>query len=166
MPYPYFRAGQRVTAALLNAGKPEITQTSGAQSNATTTVADVLGLGFWALKNKLYKCEVWVTYDAATGVDAKFQWWSNGGTMHRHVIAIAQSATRSDGSDVMMIREAAATPRPVGGVGGIPGDPVYHETSLLMSSGSDGWVTLQFAAQSAGTVTIRDGSFLIYTELS
>ncbi|MCD0450760.1 hypothetical protein LO762_16405 [Actinocorallia sp. API 0066] len=167
MPYPNFRAGQIVTAALLNAGKPEYTMTSGDQANTTTTVADILGLGFWALANAHYLCELWIAYDAPTATDAKFQWWSANGAMERNILALETGTTTNVNSNMMAIRRGPGTAQAVGGPGGTAnGYSVYHETSMLHTAGTDGWVTAQFAANASGTATVRDSSLLVYTRLA
>lgn len=164
MPYPRWRAGQRVTAALLNAGQTEIAETSGDQANATMTMKDVVGLGFWGLANARYRCELWVGYDGTA--DARFQWWpGTGGSMMRNLVGLSATAATAADNNVLMVRHGAFGFQTAGVIGAAPA-AVYHEVATLRTGGADGWVSVQYCAAAAGSVTVLDGSVLFYEQLA
>jgi hypothetical protein len=173
MPYPSFRAGQRVTAALLNAGKMEfVTNSAGAQTNTTTTMADATDLVFAAEANSRYKVTALISYNApiadANG-DIKFEWTApSGASMGRNVIALSTSlASTNLDSNVAMLRRGTGTDQVAGGSGGGGSSfSLYMETVDLVVGGTAGDVQFRFALNAGtGTATLQADSVIYYQRI-
>ncbi|GAA3223296.1 hypothetical protein [Actinocorallia longicatena] len=167
MPYPEFRAGQRVTALLLNKGRPEYIYNAAPQTNATTTPADITDLGFWGEAGGVYDVKARVAYDAPTATDAVFRWFVPGdGVMQRNIIAQTAGTTTNIDSNMIAIRRGGTTAQIVGAPNGVASAfSVYLEDSILRMGGTAGWVPLQVNANAAGTVTVQGDSYLIVTQV-
>lgn len=166
--YPNFLAGQRVTAALLNRGKPQYAINSGgAQTNATTTLANATDLSFAAEANSIYFVQLRLAYDAPTATDIKIAWSvPAAATMARNVIGQAAGTTTNIDTNAILIRRGAATQQTVGGPNAVSSAfSTYFEDVWLITS-SAGTVQLQFAAAAAGTATLQGDSIIVYTQMA
>lgn len=173
MPFPEWRAGQRVTAALLNSGKLEfVTNSAGAQTNTTTTMAAATDLIFAVEANARYWIMIEAAYNApitdANG-DIKFEWTAPAGaTMGRNVIALATTVpTTNLDSNVAMIRRGTGTDQVAGGTNSVASAfTVYHEVVDLQVGSTAGNVQFQFALNAgAGTATLQGDSMIWYQRI-
>ncbi len=167
MPYPVWTAGQRVTAAGLVAGKREfVTNSAGAQTNATTTMANATGLSFTADANARYWLRALISYDAPTATDIKFDWSGpTGMILNRNIMSLnAGTATNID-SNAVMVRRAAGFDAVAGGPNAVANAfSVYMEVSDLITQ-TGGTVNFRFAANAAGTATLQADSFIYYQRI-
>lgn len=174
MPYPNFRAGQRVTAALLNAGKLEfVTNAAGTQTNTTTTMVNATDLVFPVVANARYKVHALISFDAATSApaagDAKFDWEvPSGATMQRNIITPAASNTNTTDTNAQFIRRGSATDQTAGGNNGAGSAFVVHEEIIDLVTGSTaGDVQFRFALQTGtGTATLNADSIVYYQQVA
>lgn len=169
MPYPTFTAGQRVTAALLNAGKVEfVTNASGAQTNATTTMANATDLVFSGEANARYLVHALIAYDAPTATDIKFDWdHPTGASMNRNTLGQALATTTNIDTNVAFIRRGIDTDVSVGGPNATASAfSVYEETSDLIMGSTAGSIQFRFSAVAAGTATLQADSFIYYQRIA
>lgn len=172
MPYPSFLAGQKVTAALLNAGNVEfVTNSGGAQNTTLTTFVDVTGLGFAADANAQYRAGALIAYDApvdSANGDVNFQWTGAvDTTMSRHIIAPALAATTNIDTNVMAIRRALGTDVRVGGTGSTANAFTVYEDMMDITMVTAGTIQLQFAlGAGVGTATIQADSMIWYQRIA
>lgn len=167
MPYPVFTAGQRVTAADLNAGKIEfVTNAAGAQTNATTTMANATDLGFAVEASARYRIHVLIGYDAPTATDIKFDWsMPSGATTNRNCEYLAVATATNIDSNMAKIRRGATTAVIAGGPNSIDNAfSVYEEITDLQTSGA-GTAQFRFAASAAGTATLQADSIIYYQRI-
>lgn len=169
MPYPSWTAGQRITAALLNAGKVEyVSNTAGAQTNATTTMADATSLVFAVEANAKYKVHALISYDAPTATDIKFDWSvPSGATMARNVVGLAIGTADNMSSNMMAIRRGATTDQTAGGPNATTNAfSVYVEFVDLIVSSTAGNAQFRFSANAAGTATLQGDSIIYYQRIA
>jgi len=167
MPYPVFTAGQRITAGGLTAGKLEfVTNSAGAQTNATTTMANITGLSFVVEDNARYRVRVLVAYDAPTATDIKFDWAGiTGAVLGRNVMSPATGTATNIDTNVQMIRRAASTDVVAGGPNAVDSAfSVYAETIDFLTQ-TGGTVNFRFAANAVGTATVQADSFIYYQRM-
>ena len=173
MTYPNWLAGQTITAALLNSGKPEyVTNSGGAQTNATTTLADATGLGFAVEAGAVYFIQARISFDSPAATDAKAAWTvPSGATMGRNIITLDDSTTSNLDSNVAMVRRGNATAQTIGGQNGGGGAPTptafsVHLEDIYLTTVDAGTVQFQFASVAAGTTTLQADSLIIYTRIA
>jgi len=168
MPYPEFQAGQRITAALLNAGKMEfVTNAAGAQTNTTTTMANATDLSFAVTVNSRWWIMTEIAYDAPTATDAKFAWTAPAGaTMGRNIISQAAGTTTNIDTNAILIRRGTGTAQAVGGPNGTTSAFSVHTEIVDLQVGSTaGTIQFQFAANAAGTATLQADSMIWYQQV-
>jgi hypothetical protein len=168
MPYPTLTAGQKVTAALLNAGKLEfVTNAAGAQTNATTTFADATDLGFAVEAGARYQIHVLVSYDAPTATDIKFDWsMPSGATTARNCEYLALATTTNIASTVAKIRRGATTAVSAGGPNAVANAFSVYEEITDLQTVSAGTAQFRFAANAAGTATLQSDSIIYYQRIA
>jgi hypothetical protein len=169
MPFPLFLAGQRVTAALLNTGKLEfVTNSAGAQTNATTTMTDATNLGFSVTANSRWWAMLVIAYDAPTATDAKFAWTSPVGvTMARNITSQAAGTTTNIDTNAILIRRGTGTAQAVGGPASTASAfSVHTEICDIQVGATAGTMQFQFAANAAGTATLQSDSMLWYQQVA
>lgn len=176
MPYPEFRAGQRITASLLNAGKLEYVQNAaGAQTTTSTTVTAATDLVFAVEANAKYKVHAVISFDAYingtpnTPGDAKFNWTvPSGATMQRSIITPSASNTTNIDTNAIFIRRGASTQQVVGGNNGVSSAFTVHEEIIDLVVGSTaGDVQLNFALNSgSGLATLNADSIIYYQRVA
>lgn len=167
MPYPVFTAGQRVTAASLNAGKIEfVTNSAGAQTNTTTTFANATGLSFAVEASARYRIHVLIGYDAPTATDIKFDWsMPTSATTARNCEYLAQGTATNIDSNMAKIRRGATTAVVAGGPNSVANAfSVYEEVTDLITV-SAGTAQFRFAANAAGTATLQADSIIYYQRI-
>jgi hypothetical protein len=169
MPFPEWRAGQRVTAALLNSGKMEfVTNSAGSQANATTTLTNATDLLFAVTANSRWFVLAEISYDA-TATDAKFAWTAPAGaTMGRNIIGQGSgTATNVAAADSVYIRRGTGTAQVIGGPAGVASAfSVYQEAIDLQVGSTAGTIQFQFASQGAGTCTLQGDSLIWYQQVA
>jgi hypothetical protein len=174
MPYPSWTAGQRITAALLNAGKTEYVQNSaGAQTNATTTLANATGLVFAVEANAKYMVTALISFDSPIATDIKFAWTAPAGaSMGRNIISQSTTTTTNMDTNAIFVRRGTGTAQTVGGPNGGGGAPtattfsIHTEIIDLVVSSTAGNAQLQFAANAAGTATLQADSIIYYQRIA
>jgi hypothetical protein len=167
MPYPTFVAGDRVTAAQLNAGKVEfVTNAAGAQTNATTTFANATDLSFAVEANARYLIHVLIGYDAPTATDIKFDWsMPSGAATGRNCEYLAAGTTTNIDSNMAKIRRAGGTAVVAGGPNAVANAfSVYEEVTDLITVNA-GTAQFRFAANAAGTATLQGDSIIYYQRI-
>jgi len=168
MPYPTFTAGQRITASVLNAGKLEfVTNAAGAQTNATTTFANITDLVFAVEASARYQIHVLIGYDAPTATDIKFDWsMPSGASTNRNCEYLALATATNIASTMAKIRRGATTAVQVGGPNAVANAfSVYEEVTDLQTS-SAGNAQFRFAANAAGTATVQGDSIIYYQRIA
>lgn len=168
MPYPVFTAGQRVTAALLNAGKVEfVTNAAGAQTNATTTLANATDLVFSVDSSARYLIHVLVAYDALVGVDIKFDWsMPSGATTARNCEYLALTTATNIDSNMAKIRRGATTAVQAGGPSAVNNAFSVYEEVVDLQTFSAGTAQFRFAANAAGTATLQGDGVIYYQRIA
>jgi hypothetical protein len=171
VPYPEFQAGQRITAALLNAGKMEfVTNSAGAQTSTSTTVANATDLVFAVEANARYWIMAQISYDAtADDDDIRFDWEvPSGATMGRNIIGAALSTTTNLDTNAVFIRRGAGTDQEVGGNGGTGSAfMVYQEIVDLVTDSTAGTAQFRFGlGTAAGTATLQADSMIWYQRIA
>lgn len=167
MPYPSFTAGQRVTAALLNAGKLEyVTNAGGAQTNATTTMAAATDLVFAVEASARYFIHAVISYDAPTATDIKFDWSMPAGAVTaRNIISQALGTTTNIDTNAQLVRRGATTDVAVGGPNATSNAFSVHEEIIDLITSSAGDAQFNFAANAAGTATLQGDSMIWYQRI-
>ncbi len=168
MPYPNFRAGQTVTALLLNKGKLEyVTNPGSPLTNATTTMANATGLSFSAEASSIYRVQALISYDAPTATDAKFAWTGPSGFgMTRNILAQAAGTTTNIDTNMITIRRAAGTAQTVGGPNATANAFSVYFEDVWMTTVDAGTVQFQFAAAAAGIATLQPDSYIVYQQVA
>lgn len=171
MPYPSFSAGQRVTAALLNAGKLEKVTKGSAQNSTTTTLADITSLLFTCEAGAVYIMHVEVAYDSPTANDIKFDWTvPTGGSMARSISALGTGATDNSGAggSLINIRRGNATAQGGGGTGGTTNAFSTWREHIVFTSVDAGTVQMRFAmnAGATGPAIVQAESFFTYQRVA
>ena len=170
MPYPEWRAGQRVTADLLNAGRLEfVTNSAGSQTNATTTLTNATDLLFTVEANARYLAIVEIAYDAPTATDAKFAWTApTGVTMGRSATGQGlDTATNIAALTGLYIRRGTGTAVAVGGPNATANAfSVYTEICDIQVGSTAGTMQFQFAANAAGTATLQGDCMIWYQRVA
>lgn len=168
MPYPTFLAGQRVTAALLNSGKTEfVTNSGGAQTNATTTMVDATNLGFAVEANARYKIEALICYDGPT-TDVKFAWTAPAGaSMARNIVSQSATSASNVDTNAIFIRRGTGTAQTVGGPASVASAFSIHVEFVDLIVGSTaGTAQFQFAEVGGGTATLQGDSVIYYQRVA
>lgn len=170
MPYPEFRAGQRITASLLNAGKLEyVINAAGAQTNATTTVAAATDLSFDVEANAVYLVQARLSFGGTNTVDAKVNWTvPSGATMQRNIIAASETGTTNEDTNAIFIRRGASTQQESGifTSPSVTAFNTYWEDVWLVVGATAGTVQANFAAVNAGTATLNADSYITYQRVA
>jgi hypothetical protein len=171
VPYPTVLAGQRVTSAMLNAGKMEfVTNSGGAQTNTSTTPVDATGLGFPVEASSRYLVHVVVSYDStAADDDIRFDWtMPSGGNVDRNCIYLAVGATTNIDSNIGMVRRGTATDVVAGGTAGVDSAfSVYEEICNMTVSTTAGTAQFRFGLGTApGTATLQADSVIYYQRIA
>jgi hypothetical protein len=176
--YPTYLAGQRITAALVRAGQPQVARkTSDTARAATTTATADLHLQFEVVANGVYTWNGWIKYDGPTAADLNVDFsapsgalgeWTAIGAGHSPVIgASAAPALITDTQDArgyLMRVEAndVTSARSYGtlGTGGIPLTLQMYGTLRVGSTG--GTFSLDWAqlVSNATAVTLYTDSWL------
>lgn len=167
MPYPVFTAGQRITASELNKGKLEfVTNSSGAQTNATTTFANATDLVFTVESSARYWIHVLIGYDAPTATDIKFDWsMPSGATTARNCEYLALATTTNIDSNMAKIRRGATTAVAAGGPNSVANAFSVYEEVVDLQTSSGGSAQFRFAANAAGTATLQGDSIIYYQRI-
>ncbi len=171
MPYPTVLAGQRVTSTMLNAGKMEfVTNSGGAQTSTSTTMADATGLGFAVEASSRYFVHAVISYDStAADDDIRFEWtMPSGGNVDRNCISPAVGATTNIDTNVQMIRRGTGTDVLAGGTAGVDSAfSVYEEICNMTVSTTAGTAQFRFGLGTApGTATLQADSVIYYQRIA
>jgi len=135
----------------------------GDTSNATTTYADATGLSFTSVGGKTYIIEAWVrwaTSVATVGIKLSV----NGPATPGFVADVWNAALTTSG-----VSGGGGNAYKVGGASAsafATTDNLAMLNILYRAPAAGGIVTIQFAAETTGTVTIKDGSVLRYRQVN
>lgn len=135
---------------------------SGDTANSTTTFADATGLSFTALANKTYIIEAWIRWaTSATTVGIKFG--INGPASPAFIgdlflAILSTGALSGGGGNAYDVGIATASALGLG-------DNLARVYCLFRNGSTQGAVTIRFAAETTGTVTVKDGSVLRYRQV-
>jgi hypothetical protein len=164
LPYPQFQAGQRITAALLNAGKMEfVTNAAGAQTTTSTSLVDATDLVFAVEANGRYKIDLAAAFGGATTVDGICAWTApTGSTMGRNIISMAQGATSNEDANAVLIRRGTGTLQEFGTTNSANSFTVHRELIDLQVGSTAGDVQFQFGVDLTGTITLQADSMIWY----
>jgi hypothetical protein len=145
-----------------------VTNAGGAQTNATTTMADATSLGFAVEANARYMVTALISYDAPTATDIKFEWTGPAGvTMNRNVLGLAIGTADNMSSSFMAIRRGTGTDQTAGGPNGTTSAfSVYVEHVDILTSSTAGTAQFRFAANAAGTATLQGDCMIYYQRIA
>lgn len=167
MPYPDWRAGQKITADLLGGMQTyEIEQGSDLVRTSSTTLTDT-DIVIPLEENAVYEYHLAISYNAATAGDAKVAWSvPSGATMIRSGQGLGQSVSTSqtDADRGFSARGAAATEFGFGGTGSTA---AFEESGVIECGSTAGNATLQFAQRvsSASSSTMFTSTFCTYRRI-
>jgi hypothetical protein len=176
--YPTYLAGQRITAALVRAGQPQVARkTSDTARAATTTATADPHLQFEVVANGVYTWNGWIKYDGPTAADLNVDFtapsgslgeWTAIGAGHSPVVgASAAPALITDTQDArgyLMRVEAndVTSARSYGtlGTGGIPLTLQMYGTLRVGSTGGTWSLDWAQLVSNATAVTLYTDSWL------
>jgi hypothetical protein len=134
----------------------------GDTANSTTSLADATGLSFTALANKTYIIEGWIRY-ATSATTVGIQLSANGPTSPAFVAGLwdvnAAQGTPDGGAFNAWNVTVAASAAP------FTGDNLARLHCLFRNGSTQGTFIIRFAAETTGTITIKDGSVLRYRQV-
>lgn len=167
-----FAAGQRLTAAALNAFVPKYVVKGSDEGRTTTTSANdaaFAGIAFGA--GETWECGIFLDVDGPTASDIKMLWNVTGGTVvtsRRHSTAMGVSGTApNDALNTSVQARQGSSSVSYGAAPEAGSAPNTVRTSVqerfLVTSPTAGTLTLQWAQASgpSGTVTVRAGSYFV-----
>lgn len=135
---------------------------SGDTANATTTLADATGLSFTALASKTYIIEAWVRWaTSATTVGIKLAVngpASPGFVGDVFIGVLSTGALSGSGGAAYDVGTATASALALA-------DNLAKLFCLFRNGATQGTFIIRFAAEAAGTVTVKDGSVLRYRQV-
>lgn len=134
----------------------------GDTSNATTTYADATGLSFTSVGGKTYIIEAWIRW-ATSALTVGIKLSVNGPTTPGFVADVWNAALTTS-----LISGGGGNAYKVGGASAsafATADNLAMLNILYRAPAGGGVVTIQFAAETTGTVTIKDGSVLRYRQV-
>ncbi len=134
----------------------------GDTSNATTTYADATGLSFTSIGSGLYIIEAWVRW-ATSALTVGIKLSVNGPATPGFVADVWNAALTTS-----LISGGGGNAYKVGGASAsafATTDNLAMLNILYKAPAGGGVVTIQFAAETSGTVTIKDGSVLRYRKV-
>lgn len=144
-----------------------VVRTTGDVTNSSTAFADVTGLTFYALAMKDYIFEAWLIFQSNT-VTTGIKFAVNGPgspvavVMNAHIpIGLTLYA-----SDSMMASRAYNTGTASASVDTINANLLAHVVGILRNGGTQGNVTIRFAAETTGIVVVKTGSVLRYRQVN
>lgn len=144
-------------------GESEVTVVKvGDTANATTTFADATGLSFTALANKTYIIEAWVRW-ATSALTVGIKLSCSGPASPAFVASIFKAALTTSG-----ISGAGGNAYNTGAATASAfalADNLAHLLILFRNGSTQGPFIIRFAAETTGTVTIKDGSVLRYRQV-
>ncbi len=134
----------------------------GDTANATTTYADATGLSFTALASKTYIIEAWVRW-ATSALTVGIKLAVNGPATPAFVADIfvaplTTSGISGAGGNAYNIGVATASALALA-------DNLAKLFILFRNGATQGTVVVRFAAETTGTVTVKDGSVLRYRQV-
>ena len=135
----------------------------GDTANATTTYADATGLSFIALAGKTYIIEAWIRW-ATSAATVGIKLSVNGPATPGFVADVWNAALTTTG-----ISGSGGNAYKVGGASAsafATTDNLAMLNILYRAPAAGGVVTIQFAAETTGTVTVKDGSVLRYRQVN
>lgn len=153
-------------AATLHIGGEETLVTTADVANSTTTFADITGLSFAVVANKTYIFEAWLIFQSSTStVGIKVA--GNGPASPTAFVLNAHIPINITlyASDSMLASRAYDTGTPSVSVDTINANLLCEVRGILRNGASAGTFALRFAAEAAGTVTIKAGSVLRYKQV-
>ncbi len=135
---------------------------SGDTANSTTTFADATGLSFTALAGKTYIIEAWVRW-ATSVLTVGIKLAVNGPATPAFVADVfaaplTTSGISGGGGNAYNIGAATVSALALA-------DNLARLFVLFRNGTTQGPVTVRFAAETTGTVTIKDGSVLRYRQV-
>jgi len=135
----------------------------GDTSNATTTYADATGLSFTSVGGKTYIIEAWIRW-ATSALTVGIKLSVNGPATPGFVadvwnVALTTSLISGGGGNAYKVGGASASAFATA-------DNLAMLNILYKAPAGGGVVTIQFAAETTGTVTIKDGSVLRYRQVN
>lgn len=134
--------------------------------NATTTFADVTGLTFTALANKTYIIEAWLIFQSNTaGTGIKFALNGPASPVAVAMLAHIPIALTLYASCVTLASRAYDTGTPSVSVDTINANLLCKIDGLVRNGNTQGPITIRFAAETTGTVTVKAGSVLRYRQV-
>lgn len=134
----------------------------GDTANATTTYADAAGLVFTALAGKTYIIEAWVRW-ATSALTVGIKLSCNGPATPAFVASVWRAALTTSG-----VSGGGGNAYNTGGASAsafATTDNLAMLNILFRCGATGGPVTVMFAAEATGTVTVKDGSVLRYRQV-
>lgn len=167
-------AGQRITAANLNAFVPIFVQKTSDESRTSTTTnsndATFAAIAFDA--NTIWECLLVLDVDGATAGDLKTTWTVTGGTTFTsrvHVVGMGVTGTAANDSlNTSVQARTSAASVSMGIQPEASGVRTTIQERFFVTSTTAGTITLQWAqvASNATASTIRAGSYFIAHRVS
>lgn len=135
---------------------------SGDTANATTSLADAVGLAFTALANKTYIIEGWIRF-ATSAITVGIQLSANGPGSPAFVAGLwevnAAQGTPDGGAFNAWNVTTPASAAP------FTTDNLARLHCLFRNGNNQAAFIIRFAAETTGTVTVKDGSLLRYRQV-
>lgn len=163
--HPDLTGGTQITLHSHAGGSGEsevVVVKAGDTANATTTFADATGLSFTALANKTYIIETWVRW-APSALTVGIKLAVNGPATPAFVADVfvaplTTSGISGGGGNAYNIGAATASALALA-------DNLAKLFILFRNGSTQGTVIVRFAAETTGTVTVKDGSVLRYRQV-
>lgn len=170
MPYPDWRAGQKLRASLLDAMNVfQVLQGTDSSATSTTTLQST-NLVIPVESGALYEYRLLLVYACGAG-DLHIEWDVPGGVdMQRHGVGIGATSTGSQ-TNADILFSAQGTQGTDFNMGGNSGDATancsFVEQGFITTGSSSGDVTLQFAQDNSNATasTIRAASSIHYRRI-
>jgi hypothetical protein len=135
---------------------------SGDTANATTTLADATGLSFTALAGKTYLIEAWIRYATSAttvGIQLSASCPASPGFIAGLWYVNAAQGTPDGGAFNASNVTVASSAAP------FTTDNLAQLWCLFRNGSTQGTFIIRFAAETNGTITIKDGSVLRYRQV-
>ena len=166
--YPTFRAGKKVTGALLESIKPVTVRKLSDTARSTTTVADDPELQFSVEANAVYRMEGVLYFNGSVATDIEIDWSAPSGSDGSWAaIGMPQTETATPdtfNSNMSSTGTTTITSSRAYGVddNGTGSPSTLHVRSLLITGSSAGTYALAWSVQptEVGTITMLADSFL------
>lgn len=167
MPYPDWRAGQKITADLL-AGMQTYLVEQGSNLSVTSSTAFVdSDIVIPLEENAIYEYHLCISYSAGTGGDANIEWTvPSGATMLRSGQGLGQSVStaQTDADRSFSARGAAGTDFGFGGTGSTA---AFEEHGTIECGSTSGNAVLQWSQRvsNATATTLLGSTFCTYRRI-